>query len=543
MRQLFTHSYHICTILVILFLMSACNEKSNPEQKSGKGGNTAPTTVELPEPGVGTNGSRFKLTELSAAEKKIFQINDTIVFTGLAEQMQTQGFLKDVQLKVKLHCIFDNEKVLIKEFTRELSPSIPLIELLSQEALLPQENNYPSCGFSFKAEHKGGAAHHFEIPPLPIVDYGNHRFIRLLDSSGKMSESFNYVFMNTMSDYWLDTGRQEPMDNLHLVCSDFSLPLLVRPQQFIPFSVFPFDSLSGDILEKVNKENPIQECRIFGYKKQILAGVSAIFRLMYPQPPLRVQIDDELFKNKEQSFYFAIMEPDGRRVKEPRPDIPLYAYIIENPHPYPVYILIENYEKRELQLQYYGLYHREGKSFYAKTKELFSLDSIYTVRGQSVQDKTDAGTLIKLEPNSEISFSAVLTQEFWLCENSRDGSITNWLGTVVKHPDLKIRQLVSDKIDSIPISQNTLYELDTRTGEHFNILTDYLSKHAGKTFRNIFFREGLCKGNIIAESKDPIIELYGPKPKLRWIDFTPVYPGHFNNTDSIISGILHKEGQ
>ncbi|MYE07132.1 MAG: hypothetical protein F4X95_00010 [Oligoflexia bacterium] len=539
MKSLFMQNYpvHIILFISVLFALACQNRGSQMQQDSERGKKTNPPSVTLPEPDVGTNGSRFKLTELAAAEKKIFQINDTIVFTGLEEQMKKQEFLKEVKLRVKLHCIFDMEQVLIKEFTRELQASIPLIELLSQEALLPQKSNYPSCGFSFKAEHKGGAAHHFELPPLPIVDYDSPRFIQLWDSLGKIDDSFNYVFIDELSRYWLDTGEQEPMNDLQLVCSDFSLSLPIRPQQFIPFSAFSFDSLEESILEKVHKENPVQLCRIFGYKASTLVGVSSVFHLMYPQPSLRVDIDDDLFKNKEQSFYFAIMEPDGIKVKEPRPDFPIYTYSINNPHSYPVHILIENYEERELNLQYYGLYHRAGRSFYSRTKELFSLGSIYTVNGQSAQNKTEKGTIIKLEPKSEISFSALLTEPFWLCRNSRDGTLTHWLGTVVLFPDLKIYQLISDQTEAIPLSQNIMYELDTEAGKHFNILTDYLKQSGWKNkFRNIFFRRGLCDGKIIAQSKDPIIELYTPPgTKLRWIDFTPVYQGHFNNTDSFIS--------
>ena len=149
------------------------------------------------------------------------------------------------------------------------------------------------------------------------------------------------------------------------------------------------------------------------------------------------------------------------------------------------------------------------------------------------------GTMITLEPKTKISFSALITEPFWLCESPRHGTLTQWLGTVVKFPNLKIYQLMTDQIETIPLSQNIMYQLDTHAGEHFNILTDYLKKKPRKKFRNIFFREGLCDGKIIAESKDPIIELYGPRPKLRWINFTPVYPSNFNNTDQIISKILN----
>ena len=262
-------------------MLTACGEEGaiqNQDSAPNKNKPAPAPKVAIPEPDIGTNGSRFKLTNLSAVKEKFLQLNDDIVFNGLAEQMQTQSFLQDVSLKIKTHCIFNKKKVLIKEFSRALSPSIPLIELLSQEALSQQGKDYvPACGFSFKAEHKSGAAHHFELPVLPIVDYQEERFIRVLDSKGAVKQSFPYVSMNNITEYQIDMGIEEPIDKLSLVCDDFSIPLNIRPQRFIPLTVFPFENLTEEQMQNVKYKKPIQQCRIFGYKKSIMAGVVFCF--------------------------------------------------------------------------------------------------------------------------------------------------------------------------------------------------------------------------------------------------------------------------
>ena len=504
-----------------------------------------PPVVEIPEPDIGVEGSRFKLTELSTLDEKIFRLNDNITFTGLSEQMKKQSFLKDVQLKIKLHCTFDDKTVFTKEFIRTLSQQIPLIELLSSEVLLPLEDKYPACGFSFSAEHKGGAAHYFELPHLPIVDYADNRFIRLLTSSGELEKVFPYVFMDNITDYQIDTGTEESIDSLNLMCSDFSLSLKVRYQQFIPFSVFPFETLAEEQKQQITNEQPTQQCRIFGHRNNVLVGISSVFHLVYPTPSLSVGIDRKLFKNKEHTLYPAVMKIGKRGVIQNRPDIPLYTYYISNPHPYPVHILIENYKEKEseLELQLYGLYHMAGRSFYRREQELFDLGHINTIKGQAIQTNIkEEGTLIRLEPKSRISFSSMLTENFSFCNNiSRDGVITHWLGVVVEYPKLKIYQLISDKIRPVLLSQNIRHELDTEFGEHFKILTKYLTAKANRSLGDIFFRRGTCSGKIDPKSTDPTIKFRSGGRLLKFINFTPVPQYKYHKTDVGIANIINNQ--
>ncbi len=531
----------------LCFFVSGCSKDKDGDisfSQADPPPSSPPAVVEIPEPDIGVEGSRFKLTELSTLDEKVFRLNDNITFTGLSEQMKAQSFLKDVQLKIKLHCTFDDKTVFIKEFRRILSQQIPLIELLSSEVLLPLEDKYPACGFSFSAEHKGGAAHYFELPHLPIVDYTDQRFIRLLTSSGELEKVFPYVFMDNITDYHIDTGTEESIDSLNLMCSDFSLSLKVRYQQFIPFSVFPFETLTEEQKQQITNEQPTQQCRIFGYRNNVLVGISSVFHLAYPAPPLRVDIERKLFKNKEDTLYSSVMKIGERRARRNRPDIPLYTYSISNPHPYPVHILIDNYKKKRLKLSLYGLYHMDRRSFYRRERELFDLGHINTVKGQAIQTNIkEEGTLIRMEPKSRISFSSMLTEDFSFCDNiSRNGVITHWLGAVVQYPDLKIYQLTSDKIRPVLLSQNIRHELDTQSGEHFKILTKYLTAKANRRLLgDTFFRRGTCSGKIDPRSTDPTIKFRSGGRRLKFINFTPVPQYKYHKTDLGIAKIINNQ--
>ena len=525
-------------ILLTFVLMCSCNKEKEEEPKVNKNPSTDPDVVALPEPSVvEQNSARFKLTQLSAVPEKFFKINDNIVFTGLDKQMQEEKFLKDVKLKIKTHCIVNKDEVLIQEFTRTLSQSIPIIELLPISAL-SQTEAYPSCGFSFKAEHKGGAAHHFNLPPLPIMDHTQSRFIKIEDSSEKMSTAFPYVLMETINNYWMDIGNQEPINRLNLICDDFSIALSFRPQQFIPLSAFPFKNLTEEIKETVKNKNHNQQCRVFGYRNKTLVGVSSIFHLLYPRSPLSIYVDDDVLSEEEKyHFFFKIMHFDGSE-KEDRPDIPIYSYNIKNPHPYPVHILIEDYKERELYWNIYGLYYsrESGISFYERHEDMFTLDGIQTTEGKTAQKQTDKGILITMEPGSQITFNTVLTNEFDLCTLEYNEHLI-YLGAVVRYPDLKIYQLISDQLDAIPLEQNIQHQLNNRAGRGFTIVTSHLREGFEKKFRApLWFRQGLCyRDYLIAKPQDPIIELYGRgRVRHRWIDFTPLQQQDYRRTNHLI---------
>ena len=537
----------IYTLIIFIILLPACTKKGSSLIDSQANDNQH-NTVKIPEPSIQDKAAtRFKLTELVAVQEKFLKLNDNITFTGLGnKKLKEESSVKDISLHIKTHCILNQKDVVIHNFNKSLQESISLIELLPKEVFLSQTST-PSCGFSFKAQNKEGSAHHFELPQLPIINHTANHLIELFNSSGEVTAPFPYVFINKISDYWLNTGTQEQIDTVNLICDDFSLSLPIRPQQFIPFSAFPLNELNTEIKQKITKNNPHQECRIFGYKKNILTGVSSIFHLSYPQPPLHVSIIDDLFEHRkrQQSFYFEILDADGREI-ENRPDIPIYSYLIRNPHPYPVYILIENYKntEEELMLNFYGLYYKAGKSFYVWHDDVFHLSGIQIVEGKNIQiHAIGEDHLIKLTPHSEIEFSVLLKERFTLCSSVHEKS--HWLGAVVKFTDLKIYQLVSDQVNPAFMSQNILHQLNTHAGKSFSILTDHLTEKTMGT-RSFWFKKGICSGKMIAQTIDPVIELYRKTSKSnqlkpRWIDFTSVVETDYFRTNQSIGAAINNK--
>jgi len=81
--------------------------------------------------------------------------------------------------------------------------------------------------------------------------------------------------------YWVDTGLETNMDNLRLVCDDFSLSFSFRFEQRIPFSFLPFNELDQEVKNKLER-SPYQSCRFFGYSDNKLTGVSMLFQLIFP---------------------------------------------------------------------------------------------------------------------------------------------------------------------------------------------------------------------------------------------------------------------
>ena len=271
-------------LFLFVICLSACSQSDEEDEQEGP--KTDNVRVELPEPiieGLTDEGRvfRFKLTQLSVVKKKVFRINDSIVFTSLEEQIKQNKALKEVQLKIKTNCVLNSGDVVIKNFTRPLSSSIPIIELMTSEILFADVRGITSCGFSFKAEHKSGSAHHFEIPHLPILDFHLERFIKVLHLSDNKEQSSQYISLKNKADYLIDAGAEKPIDHLKMVCSDFTLELPMRPQQFIPFSVLPFYELEEKIKRRFNTERRYRPlCRLFGYVNNILVAASYFFSLV-----------------------------------------------------------------------------------------------------------------------------------------------------------------------------------------------------------------------------------------------------------------------
>ena len=531
------------------------------------------SNLPLPEPVIGTpTNHRFTLTQLPEAEPKdqVFKISDDIMFPNASAEQKK--YLKNLNLKISTHCVSYNKQLISKEFERKWSAPapIPLIELLPQKALLPGKAPHITCSFNVMVMNPDSWSesatldtpdqpetlnqpetplHYFTLKSMAIEDRSEHRFIKISEqSTGQyITRSFPYIFQKEMGSYLINIGATRPIDKLQLVCNHFSLPLpIIHSQQFVPFSAFPFSNLTEQEIREINN-NPNQNCRIFGHKDTVLTSVSTSFNLFYPSNPLKVFINNTLFKEQENIFYPMVKGLYNNN----EPEYPLYHYQIQNPHSYPMYLMINAYkanrsrnegekfydisntyfattdifkDREELTLDFYELYYnyKDEVSFYSHydgldviigkivTKGEVSQDYIYKEIEFKGKKQKISGLLIKMEPQSEIQFSTLLTSRFSLCEFKNQRI---WLGGVVKYPDLQIHQLLTDRLEEMPYEKNLQHKLYVKAGKYFDIITQDLryglSKHKKNTGKNpkLWFTSSKDCDLMTYSKEEPVISI------------------------------------
>ena len=533
-NKLISSLYQISSTGVFILLLIACKDGPNPPTNTANIGSTqetpspSPKPVELPEPSLGIPGtqgsqttSRFKLTELSAVSNPSINIKEDIIFSGIQNKFQVP--FDEISLKVKSHCIFNTvegkEQVLIRNYERKLTPSIPIIEILPAKVLLHKGIGYPACGFSFKAENKAGSAHHFEWPQLPIVDYKDGRSFSVihdksvLPSLERSKEPFLHVFAEHITDYTLNTGSENRIQNLQLICDDFSLSLSLNQQQFIPFIAFPFDSVSQETMEDIHNFNPYQDCRLFGYSNKTLVGVSTSFKLVYSalRPVEIIKRNNPDFEFDGDVFYAQLLN-SNKGLKKSLNGLQLYSMEIFNHNQYPVYIFIKAQKAKQAKVQSYSFYQlgtrdRPGNPIFDKYSHYtddvvsVSLDTPKIKKGEVVIKETQNGTLITMQAHAWIQLSVVLYEVPDICyvtKKAEDYHFIKWLGTLFKYPAFDIVQLVSDQLPPTS-NQNIVQKLDTTNFEepHLSIFSrKFLNPSAGV---NQMASLDFLRGNICLE--------------------------------------------
>ena len=297
-------------ILLFPLILSACGglDEGTRHDISSQNSESSESVQEireltLPEPHIkGGNTVRFKFSDLENSEgsdknknnkDKWLQINDTIEFPGLEEQIKKQTFLKEIPLNISSRCSVFPERVIIKKFVRDLSSSIPLIELLPEEVLYSAvkygPHISPHCGFSFTVEHEDGAGHKFKLPTLPIRDYAQSNSIIFFDppETEKTKKDSYDILVQNKSQYLMNVDKKEKSVNkLILNCETFSRTELLYKSQFVPISIFTLTRLDTDTppfsFFSISSRGQEEVCRIFGYRDQVLVAVSSVFHLSYP---------------------------------------------------------------------------------------------------------------------------------------------------------------------------------------------------------------------------------------------------------------------
>ena len=546
---------HCINAFIITFFFTACSP--NPKEPRGVRLASKPKKEEiqlpLPEPVVSNqmavsdkNIVRFQLTKLAVVKEKFLKITDDIVFTGL--KIKSSKDLAKIQLNIKSHCLTDQQQVVIKNFNRPLTPSIPIIELLPEEILL--SSSIPSCSFSFKAQHSSGAVHFFELPQLPILEHSENRFIKIIDSSKADNENTDtFLLVDKKDDYIINTGNKEAITSLNVKCTNFSDTIPIRPQQFIPFTAF---SIHIDALPLEEKISPYQVCRILAYRKQTLVAASKIFQLVYPLAP-SIEIEPPADTIDRDDFYTYVMGPRGTRTGNRKKPLILYSYYINNSHSYPVKLFIK---KTPIPITLYGLYTAtysesvdkyESMGFYVPHNHNFTIGAVQTVKGAFKENKDENGLSLTLEPKSRIRIP-IVSKNFKLCQKAVNTSISltlkkmspHWWGGILNYPDFKI-QVLDTKEHPFNREKKILNTSANTVNLFTSLLEAPLQKEKNKTptikFKNKslwFFKNSNC--NIDTESdiwnnmddfkeflaKQPFIELYKNSsdskkaPEIRW---------------------------
>ena len=514
----------ITTYLLLSLGMLSCHKPSSipettPPTTPEEDKPTEPKVLELPEPTVGTP-VRFKLTKLSTANHKALKLNDNIVFTGL-EDTSTNG----VSITVKSHCIISEKQVIIKEYKRRMTNKIPLIEILPKEVLLHKGVNLPSCGFSFKAKNQAGSAHHFELPQLPIENHLKTHALEIKKESKTHTDPFFNIFMKDIALYNLNKGVDNKISTLKLICDDFELPLdIFLNQQFVPLSAFPYDDLSQEIQDKVYKENPVQMCRILGYKaltakeeensarQKILEGVSTFFKLVFPIKPFIIHQKQHMQSDGETHAFFKLLsreykwqtELNIKRINKKldnkidrEPNL-FYIVVIKNTRSYPVPFFIKTPEAtvqnssansktpsiKVIQgagiINTYNMYYIENSNssynIYKASQAHYAVQVRSIKKGISIT-KTEEGEVILLNPSGELHLSILLKTAPDMCEHhiASQQVITthklHWLGFLFKYPELNIFELANQNITAMPLKWNIVQKLNTTSFPETTLLS------------------------------------------------------------------------
>ena len=502
-------------IFFFSFFLFSCHPKNQNTSNS--------SNFSVPEPRVSDQLSisdpqkaRFKLTEISVIKKPSLRVNDNIVFSGIKNIEENEDAFNKVKLQIKTHCLIDDQQVIIENYTRTFTPSIPIIELLPEEVLL--SHNTPSCSFSFKAENPQGAKHYFTVPQLPITEHHAHRFITIIDTSKIGKNNSPYLFVNKRKEYDISTGHETAMDTLNLKCHHLSDSVALRSEQWFPFSAF-----SNELDHEIIHQNPYQKCRILGYNQDILVAASQVFYLVYPHQPPYVSI--ETIDHNPDNFYNYVMgiKEDN---KSEDVEMDMYSYKINNPHSYPVTLWMSYRPNMDLdihslyqEVNYNGMDYTEDDKmylpFYVSNEFHINFRNIIVEQGQANAEYTDKGLFLELQPQSTVKIPVFISEDNF-CKKAQTGDEVRWLGALYTFPR-KLRVYVLDVKDK-NFSESSIELNIHRSDETIKLLTSGLQKQNSDDdtlpilSSNLWFMESSCSQTSRNRDKtfrrmEPLLEL------------------------------------
>ena len=287
-----------------------------------------------------------------------FTLQDNIAFPDLAQKIKVP--LSDIQLTITAVCVLEEntDQSFVKTSQIALKPNIPIIELIAEKALLYAQD-MPSCSFKFSAQNSFGSKHIFEFPKMPIK--GHIQSVGLDLQQNLQSLKTSYIQLSSLPN--LQIATRANINRIQMICDNLLLSNVqfLDSEKNIPFKSEP--NLSEVITQKPGH---IQElCRFFGYKDNILMGISKLFNILYHQEPPKISVtyNSHLMQNanvfyqaSQQAdpnvFYQASQQADPNATTQDNV-IPLYRQFIHNLNNHPIHLLI----KKVGTISYYGLYY------------------------------------------------------------------------------------------------------------------------------------------------------------------------------------------
>ncbi len=425
--------------------------------------------LSLPEPVLTDSThkhSAIPITQL-AQKKRALSINDVIVF----KNSQIPHF-KDIMLEVHTNCTLTNTLLkdsIIYVTKKPLTTFIPLIELLPKKVLLANyKNNLVRCRFNFKAMYRHnpqGSSHIFHIESL-ISNIENKHLIKIktylpntpLLKRKEVTKDFPYILLDkipfTSIDILKNNFLDKSIDSLKLHCKDVTVSSYkVQGEDQInniPLSVL-FQSVLSNYLFSQN--TPLQACRILAYHKNTIIAVSLTFNLLvHPIKAFKVTL--KMFFNSVDDWL--ALKNQYPLVKKHQ-GVPLYSYLIKNPNPFPIHVLIKGFSKKKSMVHFYKIHY---------TKNIFYSHMRYPVywkvntKNTSLQ-KVKNYNIITLPAKKTLTL-AVLTKKniYQPCSIPLDyDEHVTWLkGFLLKTPIITMYHLLSPEIKILLKKDNILFK-------------------------------------------------------------------------------------
>ncbi len=474
----------------------------------------------LPVPVFKDSTNKHKTITLLQLEKqqRPLTINSRLEFETFSQIPN----IKEIKLNVRSDCYANahtgHPDSVHPVFThiddRPLSQYIPIIELLPETILLP--SHQPS---SFKCKLQliatkgdivikngklqGGPAHTFYIDTTinnlttnHLVKINNYTKDTPKASATWITSTFPFLLSKNVKFSYIhilpNKFSNKNINSLKLYCGDKKISTYKMNKSYDKEKIIPLSKLvTQNWLQKNNpfpKEIPTQRCRILAYRDRTIVATSLVFNLFDKEiKPVQLTLKSA-FTTVTEWVNLTTSNPLVKKHQK----TPLYSYIIKNPNPYPVSILLEdiylNKTNTDHTVQMYWIsftnrvfYTVQTFSPYLMIDDEIPPDIIMISNGGVPQGPIPISSLKQIKNTTIITLQAHEEQSLLVFQNTTYGSfkttsihntqlannheyiklknnehLTRLLGIIIQPPDIKMYQILSPDLKFLFNKQNIL---------------------------------------------------------------------------------------